>query len=38
MNSDVIKYSDDVTEKEILEKIKELNNCEEIFNYIENKD
>ena len=26
MNSDVIKYSDDVTEKEILEKIKELNN------------
>jgi len=25
MNSDVIKYSDDVTEKEILEKIKELN-------------
>ena len=26
MNSDVIKYSDDVAEKEILEKIKELNN------------
>ena len=25
MNSDVIKYSDDVSEKEILEKIKELN-------------
>jgi len=26
MNSDVIKYSDNVTEKEILDKIKELNN------------
>ena len=26
MNSNVIKYSDDVTEKEILDKIKELNN------------
>ena len=30
MNSDVIKYSDDVTEKEILEKIKELNNDQNI--------
>ena len=30
MNSDVIKYSDDVTEKEILEKIKELNNDQNV--------
>jgi len=30
MNSDVIKYSDDVTEKEILEKIKELNNDQSV--------
>jgi len=30
MNSNVIKYSDDVTEKEILEKIKELNNDKNI--------
>jgi len=30
MNSNVIKYSDDVTEKEILDKIKELNNDQNI--------
>ena len=30
MNSDVIKYSDDVTENEILEKIKELNNDQNV--------
>ena len=30
MNSDVIKYPDDVTEKEILDKIKELNNDQNI--------
>ena len=30
MNSDVIKYSDDVTEKEILDKIKELNNDQNV--------
>ena len=30
MNSDVIKYSDDVTEEEILEKIKELNNDQNV--------
>ena len=30
MNSDVIKYSDDVTEKEILKKIKELNNDQNV--------
>ena len=30
MNSNVIKYSDDVTEKEILEKIKELNNDQNV--------
>ena len=30
MNSDVIKYPDDVTEKEILEKIKELNNDQNV--------
>ena len=30
MNSDVIKYSDDVTEKEILNKIKELNNDQNV--------
>ena len=30
MNSEVIKYSDDVTEKEILEKIKELNNDQNV--------
>ena len=30
MKSDVIKYSDDVTEKEILEKIKELNNDQNV--------
>ena len=30
MNSDVIRYSDDVTEKEILEKIKELNNDQNV--------
>ena len=30
MNSDVIKYSDDVSEKEILSKIKELNNDQNV--------
>ena len=30
MNSDVIKYPDDVTEKEILDKIKELNNDQNV--------
>jgi len=30
MNSDVIKYSDDVSEKEILNKIKELNNDQNV--------
>ena len=30
MNSDVIKYSDDVSEKEILDKIKELNNDQNV--------
>ena len=30
MNSDVIKYSDDVSEKEILKKIKELNNDQNV--------
>ena len=30
MNSNVIKYSDNVTEKEILEKIKELNNDQNV--------
>ena len=30
MNSNVIKYSDDVTEKEILDKIKQLNNDQNI--------
>ena len=30
MNSNVIKYSDDVTEKEILDKIKELNNDQNV--------
>ena len=30
MNSDVIKYPDDVTEKEILKKIKELNNDQNV--------
>ena len=30
MNSDIIKYSDDVTEKEILNKIKELNNDQNV--------
>ena len=30
MNSNVIKYLDDVTEKEILEKIKELNNDQNV--------
>ena len=30
MNSDVIKYSDDVTEKELLNKIKELNNDQNV--------
>ena len=30
MNSNVIKYSDDVTENEILEKIKELNNDQNV--------
>ncbi len=30
MNSDVIKYSDDVTEKEILDKIIELNNDQNV--------
>jgi len=30
MNSDVIKYSDDVSEKEILNKIKELNNNQNV--------
>ena len=30
MNSDIIKYPDDVTEKEILDKIKELNNDQNI--------
>ena len=30
MNSDVIKYSDDVSEKEVLNKIKELNNDQNV--------
>ncbi len=30
MNSDVIKYSDDVSEKEIINKIKELNNDQNV--------
>ena len=30
MNSDVIKYPDDITEKEILDKIKELNNNQNV--------
>ena len=30
MNSDVIKYSDDISEKEILNKIKELNNDQNV--------